>query len=66
MPTQPRLLLLQVACLGPQLEVIKRSKFWGQGDEVVVTPGAAEGSSVTPLGSLEYILDPGPSDAKQK
>jgi hypothetical protein len=56
----------QVSCVGPQLEVIKRNKFWGQGDEVVAVEEGSERGSVTPLGSLEYILDPAGSNRKQQ
>jgi hypothetical protein len=50
----------QVTVIGPQLEVIKRDKFWGHGSNVLGPAGPEEYS--TPLGELEYLLD---RDGKQ-
>lgn len=49
-------LCLQVTCDGPELEVIKRDKFWGQGD-TVLGPAAGPGDYSMPLGELEFLLD---------
>lgn len=55
----------QVACQG-DLRVVKRSGFWGQGDQALpdLAPGTdgsggsgGGSSSVTPLGQLEFVLD---------
>jgi hypothetical protein len=45
----------QVTVAGPELTVIKRDKFWGQGSTVLGPAGPGEYS--TPLGDLEYLLD---------
>lgn len=50
------LLFLQVSCAGPELEVIKRDRFWGQGD-VVLGPATGPGEYSLPLGELEFLLD---------
>jgi hypothetical protein len=57
---------LQVACQS-DLRVIKRSKFWGQGDDLVTDLPSADGNlpataaataaQVMPLGELELVLD---------
>jgi hypothetical protein len=47
--------LLQVSCEGDELQVVKRDKFWGQGDNVL-GPAQAGGYSF-PLGELEFLLD---------
>lgn len=63
LPSRPS----QVACQG-DLAVVKRSKFWGQGEEVLLdlpegaagsagSAGAAAAADVMPLGQLEFVLD---------
>eukprot|EP00898_Chlorokybus_atmophyticus_P003837 jgi/Chlat1/4454/Chrsp29S04402 len=55
-PNNARLrLACQVRCEG-DLKVYKRSKFWGQGDEVMEDI-TEDNASVLPLGELEFILD---------
>ncbi|KAI3424813.1 hypothetical protein D9Q98_008199 [Chlorella vulgaris] len=59
-------LACQVACQS-DLRVIKRSKFWGQGDDLVTDLPSADGNlpataaataaQVMPLGELELVLD---------
>ncbi|KAL4421614.1 hypothetical protein ABPG75_010905 [Micractinium tetrahymenae] len=63
-------LACQVACQG-DLAVVKRTQFWGQGEEVVPdfpdatagaagtagTAGTAAAAEVMPLGQLEFVLD---------
>ena len=39
------------------VEVVKRSKFWGQGDEVVEGEEEKGKGDTTPFGSLEFVLD---------
>lgn len=45
----------QVTCEGDQLQVIKRDKFWGQGNTILGAAGPEEYS--VPLGELEFLLD---------
>lgn len=50
-----------MACQG-DLAVVKRSQFWGQGEEVLPDlpepgPGAAAAAEAMPLGQLEFVLD---------
>lgn len=51
----------QVACVGAELAVTKRDRFWGQGDAVLGPAGPGEFS--LPLGELEFLLD---SDRRQQ
>jgi hypothetical protein len=46
---------MQVSCQGAELSVLKRDKFWGQGDAVLGPAGPGEYS--LPLGELEFLLD---------
>lgn len=48
---------VQVCVGGPEVEVIKRDKFWGQGDRVLGPAQAGEYGHL-PLGELEFVLDP--------
>ncbi|WIA12545.1 hypothetical protein OEZ85_006206 [Tetradesmus obliquus] len=61
-PNNQRLrLACQVACVGAELAVTKRDRFWGQGDAVLGPAGPGEFS--LPLGELEFLLD---SDRRQQ
>ena len=45
--------------LGGDCEVVKRDKFWGQGDDVLGPrrDDETEGMTTPPLGALEFLLD---------
>mmetsp|Transcript_1957 Transcript_1957/g.2194 ORF Transcript_1957/g.2194 Transcript_1957/m.2194 type:complete len:247 (+) Transcript_1957:240-980(+) len=47
-------LACQVQCMG-DLEVIKRDKFWGQGETIM--PDMTQGDAWIPLGKLETVVD---------
>lgn len=51
----PHPALYQVTCAGEELEVVKRNKFWGQGDEVLGPVGPEDCG--LPFGDLEFLLD---------
>lgn len=48
---------VQVCVEGPEVDVIKRDRFWGQGDKVLGVAQAGEYGRL-PLGELEFLLDP--------
>lgn len=58
-PGNARLRLSCQVRLGGDCEVVKRDKFWGQGDDVLGPrrDDETEGMTTPPLGALEFLLD---------